>query len=80
MRWGHKTEGGGQGWAEDGGGGNLQALGQGVVHAGRRLPIRPPPTAGAAGSTPGSASDPPRHGPCGGPQPDPCPEPPNADA
>ena len=47
------------------GGGNLQALGQVVVHAGRCLPIRPPPTAGAAGSTPGMAPDPPGHGSCG---------------
>ena len=63
-----------------GGGGNLQALRQRVVHAGRRPPIRPPPTAGAAGSTPRSAPDPPGHCPRGGPQLEPCPKPPDADA
>ena len=49
--------------------------GEGVVHAGGCLPICPPPTAGAAGSTPGFAPDLPGHGPCGGPQPGPEPEP-----
>ena len=37
------------------------------LHAGRCQPICPPPTAGAAGSTPRFAPDPPGHGSCRGP-------------
>ena len=39
------------------------------------LPVRPPPAAGAAGSTLRITPDPPGHGPCGGPERGPQPEP-----
>ena len=48
---------------------------KGGVHAGRCLLVRPPPAAGAAGSTPGITPDPPGHVSCGGSQPGPEPGP-----